>query len=189
MGNKLKYNRKFGFTLIEMIVSLGLFTVVLLLSTGALLSMVNANHKTQSLRAAMDNLNLSLEEMKRNIIQGNTYHCGSAVPITTELPCANVEDGEDYLALEHYTGDLLNAEDQLVYKLESETLKKSVDSGVNFVDVTAPSIKIKHLKFYVSNNGNEPPRVIISIRGTAGQQPGVDASFSIQTMAVQRTPE
>ncbi|MBU0722958.1 type II secretion system GspH family protein, partial [Patescibacteria group bacterium] len=57
-----KQNYLTGFTLVEMIVSLGLFTVILFISMQALLSMVDANHKAQSLRAAMDNLNLSLEE-------------------------------------------------------------------------------------------------------------------------------
>ncbi|MBU0723185.1 hypothetical protein KKH46_03190, partial [Patescibacteria group bacterium] len=174
----------------EMIVSLGLFTVILFISMQALLSMVDANHKAQSLRAAMDNLNLSLEEMARNITQGNTYHCGAGGSIEDELLCAT---GENYLALESYTGDPLDSTDQFVYKLEAETLKKSVNSGANFKNVTAPSIKIEHLKFYVSDNdasgSDEPPRVIISIQGTAGTQQGVISSFNIQTTAVQRTPE
>ncbi|MCK5591605.1 MAG: type II secretion system protein, partial [Candidatus Pacebacteria bacterium] len=48
-----------GFTLVEMMVSLGMFTIVLSISVGALLSMVSSNRKTQSLRGAMDNLNLA----------------------------------------------------------------------------------------------------------------------------------
>jgi len=184
INHKIQTNK--GFTLIETIVSLGLFTVVLFVSMGALLSMVDANRKTQSLRAAMDNLNLSLEEMARNIKQGDTYHCGEGGSIDEEKICGN---GESYLALESYTGNSNVLTDQLVYKLEAETLKKSVNSGVDFVDVTAPSIKIKHLKFYVSNNGNEPPRIIISIQGMAGTKQGVISSFSLQTTAVQRVPE
>ena len=65
-----------GFTLIEMMISLGIFAIVLSVSVGALLSMVSSNRKTQSLRSAMDNLNLAMEEMSRNIIQGRKYHCG-----------------------------------------------------------------------------------------------------------------
>ncbi|MBU1730553.1 hypothetical protein KJ557_03335, partial [Patescibacteria group bacterium] len=135
--------------------------------------MVDANHKAQSLRAAMDNLNLSLEEMARNITQGNAYRCD-----TSSAPCEGT-----VLRLKSYTGD------QLVYKLEAETLKKSVDGGASFTIVTAPSITINYLNFNVTNNGEEPPRVIISIQGTAGTQQGVISSFNIQTTAVQRTPE
>lgn len=168
-----KQNYLTGFTLVEMIVSLGLFTVILFISMQALLSMVDANHKAQSLRAAMDNLNLSLEETARNITQGNAYRCD-----TSSAPCEGT-----VLRLKSYTGD------QLVYKLEAETLKKSVDGGASFTIVTAPSITINYLNFNVTNNGEEPPRVIISIQGTAGTQQGVISSFNIQTTAVQRTPE
>lgn len=168
-----KQNYLTGFTLVEMIVSLGLFTVILFISMQALLSMVDANRKTQSLRVTMDNLNLSLEEIARNIMQGNAYRCD-----TSSAPCEGT-----VLRLKSYMGD------QLVYKLEAETLKKSVDGGASFTIVTAPSITINDLNFDVTNDGNEPPRVIITIQGTAGTKKETISSFNLQTTAVQRTPE
>ena len=187
-----------GFTLIEMMVSLGIFTVVLSISVGALLAMVSSNRKTQTLRSAMDNLNLAMEEMSRNIIQGRKYHCGASV-----LPVANIEDALDctagkefFLAMEAHSGNSTIATDQIVYRLATTTttgrLQKSINSGVSFNDVTAPSIKIEKLEFYVFGNAigdDEVPRVIITIGGTAGVKEGTQSSFNIQTMATQRAPE
>ena len=186
-----------GFTLVEMMVSLGIFAIVLSVSVGALLSMVSSNRKTQSLRSAMDNLNLAMEEMSRNIIQGRKYHCGAGVAmvpntIKDALDCA--AGGEYFLAIEAHDGVLANPNDQIVYRLDSAKgrLEKSFNSGSNFDYVTAPSIFIDNLTFYVSGNtvgDDEVPRVIITIGGTAGDKEGTQSSFDIQTMATQRVPE
>ena len=184
-----------GFTLIEMMVSLGIFTIVLSVSIGALLSMVSSNRKTQSLRSAMDNLNLAMEEMSRNITQGRKYHCGAdafsypVLNIEDELPCPS--GTTTFLAIEDHGGELSVDTDQFVYRLNSGRLEKSVDSGSSFKAVTAPSIDIDHLMFYVFDNDapNEVPRVVITIGGTAGNKEGTQSSFNIQTAVTQRAPE
>ena len=186
-----------GFTVIEMMVSLGIFTIVLSVSVGALLSMVSSNRKTQSLRSAMDNLNLAMEEMSRNITQGRKYHCGAndfsypVLNIEDELSCSSGK--EKFLAIENHDGDLSNDADQIVYKLDSGTgrLQKSINSGQDFKDVTAPSINIDHLKFYVFDNDapDEVPHIVITIGGVAGTKDNIQSSFNIQTMVTQRAPE
>lgn len=197
------FSKKRGFTVIEMVVSLGLFSSVLSISVGSLLSMVNSNRKTQSLRSAMDNLNLAMEEMSRGIIQGRAYHCGTT---SLEYPVSNIEsevscpsgDG-GYLAFEAHDGVSLDSTDQVVYKLDSTTsggrLQKSINGGQTFEYVTAPSINIDNLKFYVfdkdtpSDSVNEVPRVVITIGGTAGTKESTRSSFNIQTTATQRALE
>ena len=198
MRSKKKISKRQGFTLIEMMVSLGIFIIVLSISVGALLSMVSSNRKTQSLRSAMDNLNLAMEEMSRNITQGRKYHCGETSTIDPniikdERSCPSGPSGVDhFLAIEDHNGDLSNIGDQLVYRMNLGRLEKSVDSGNNFKAVTAPSINIDHLMFYVFGNtigDDEVPRVIITIGGTAGDNEGAQSSFNIQTMVTQRVPE
>ncbi|MEK7646088.1 MAG: type II secretion system protein [Patescibacteria group bacterium] len=64
-----------GFTLVEMIVSLGIFAVVATVSLGALVHIVSANKKAQTLQSAITNLNFALETMSREMRVGSTYFC------------------------------------------------------------------------------------------------------------------
>src|SRR3990167_8812616 len=72
-----------GFTLVELIVSIGLFSIVMLVSVGALLALTGANRKAQALQSVMNNLNIALDGMVRSIRMGSDYHCGTGVFIGT----------------------------------------------------------------------------------------------------------
>ncbi len=76
-------NTQRGFTLIEMIVSLGLFSVVAVVALGALLKIINANNKAQSLQTAITNLNFSLEAMSREMRVGARYNCTDGATTVT----------------------------------------------------------------------------------------------------------
>ena len=59
-----------GFSLVEMIVAVTLFAVVMLVSVGALLSLVNATRKARALESVMNNLNVTLDSMVRSLRMG-----------------------------------------------------------------------------------------------------------------------
>src|SRR3989338_4304258 len=65
-----------GFTLVETIVATALFTVVMLIAVGSLLSIVSVNRKAQALHLVMNNLNVALDGMVRAIRTGSNYYCG-----------------------------------------------------------------------------------------------------------------
>src|SRR3989338_5348699 len=89
-----------GFTLIEMIVAVALFAVVMLVSVGALLSLVGANRKAQALQSVMNNLNIALDGMVRSIRMGTSYRCASSAPSDP-----NCQDGGQCFYFEPYGGD------------------------------------------------------------------------------------
>jgi prepilin-type N-terminal cleavage/methylation domain-containing protein len=66
-----------GFTLIEMIVSLALFSVVVTVAVGALLMLVGANDELQGEQSIMTNLSFALDSMSREIRTGTEYYCVS----------------------------------------------------------------------------------------------------------------
>jgi prepilin-type N-terminal cleavage/methylation domain-containing protein len=66
-----------GFTLIEMIVSLALFSVVITISVGALLVLIASNRQLQDEQAVLTNLSFALDSMTREIRTGSAYVCGS----------------------------------------------------------------------------------------------------------------
>ena len=56
---------------------LALFAIVMLIASATLLSLVAANRKAEALQSVMNNLNISLDEMVRNVRMGSNYRCNS----------------------------------------------------------------------------------------------------------------
>lgn len=69
---------QFGFTLVEMIVSLAIFSIVVTVSVGALLVLVATNQQLQAEQSVMTNLSFALDSMTREIRTGTEYFCLSA---------------------------------------------------------------------------------------------------------------
>ncbi len=65
-----------GFTLIEMLVSVAIFTTVMVIALGALLSLSEADRKAEVLNSAINNLSFGMEGMSRSLRTGHSYHCG-----------------------------------------------------------------------------------------------------------------
>lgn len=64
-----------GFTLIEALVSLGIFSIVIVSASGVILSIINSNKKNQAISSVVNNLNYSIESMVRDIKTGYRYQC------------------------------------------------------------------------------------------------------------------
>ena len=188
---KLKTGSR-GFTLVEMIVSVGLFAIVMLVSVGALLALTGANRKAQALQSVMNNLNIALDGMTRSIRMGSNYHCGPGVFIGT----GNLDDcsnGGTMLVIKPFGGN----PNQWGYLFDTggaycgeNRICKSVDGGTNYVALTSPEVTINDLKFYVigtTPGDTEQPKVVITVQGTAGvANMRTKTTFSIQATAVQR---
>lgn len=171
---------KNGFTLIEMTVSLGLFTIIMFIATSAFLNIVNTDRKARSVRIAADNLNIALEDMSRRIKTGSSYYCGAG--------------GEALLSVKNCTSGVNTI---LFFTNQDGTRTKYELSGNSIlrdgVPITSPEIKITSLtglQFIVSGSAvgaadNQQPMVVIVIDGSLGS--GQTASgFKIQTTVTQR---
>jgi prepilin-type N-terminal cleavage/methylation domain-containing protein len=72
----LTYRKKqAGFTLIEMIVSLGVFAIVVTTAVGALLVLISTNQQLQAEQSVMTNLSFALDTMTREMRTGYNYYC------------------------------------------------------------------------------------------------------------------
>ena len=203
---KLATSRQRGFTLVEMMVAVALFAVVMTSSVGALLSMVSANRKAQALQSVMNNLNVALDGMVRNVRMGVAYHCGDAIEtnkttLSTRTDCVS---GGELLAFEAFGNSLTDTGDQWVYWFEDGRLYKSEDARDTTLPVTAPEIIIDSFQVFVtgaegtlSSSGNTvQPKVVFSIQGTAGSEGNafsvvggaarIRTTFNIQAVASQR---
>src|ERR1039458_2601710 len=55
-----------GFTLVEMMVSIAIFMVVAVVAVAALLKIVDANRKSQTLQDAVNNINFAMDSITRS---------------------------------------------------------------------------------------------------------------------------
>src|SRR3989344_3678260 len=93
-ANKMKsklQKKKNGFSLIEIIISLGIFMAVMTIGMGAVLILFDSNKRSQDLKSVINNLNVSLDSMTRELVVGSNYVCnGDAAAVTmdsiTECP-------------------------------------------------------------------------------------------------------
>lgn len=92
-----------GFTLVEMLVAVAIFAIVMTMSVSALMDMVSATRKAQAIQSVMNNLNVALDGMVRNVRMGTRYHCGnpgdSASSLATVADCTS--SGKNSLVLRH----------------------------------------------------------------------------------------
>src|SRR4051812_7330740 len=77
-------NHNKGFTLLEMIVAIAIFTVVAFMAISALLTTFNANTKAQSSRKLVDNVAFAFEDLVRNARIGMDYHCEATAPASND---------------------------------------------------------------------------------------------------------
>lgn len=73
---------KSGYSIIEVIVAITLFTIVVAISSGAFLTIINTNRTSTNDNELNNSVEFVLEEFVRNAREGNTYQCGSTNPST-----------------------------------------------------------------------------------------------------------
>jgi prepilin-type N-terminal cleavage/methylation domain-containing protein len=184
--NKQRIKTEPGFTLIELMMAMTLFSVVTVVATAALLSIVDASKKAQAIQSVMSNLNTALDGMVRSVRMGSNYV---------------VSNGGNRLEFAPYGTDPLDTSKRWVYEWQDISgdgkldalVKEYLPSGyVTRVQlpVTAPEVQIEYLKFYVDgelDTDDKQPRVLLVVRGKAGAEKiKTTTSFSIQASATQR---
>ncbi len=198
-----------GFTLVEMLVAVSLFAVVMTISVGSLLALVDANRKAQGLQSVMNNLNVALDGMVRSIRMGSNYRCGDVTPLVSQDTLSvrkNCPDGGgELLAFEAFDNSATDSSDQWVYWVENNRLYRSTDARQNNkLALTAPEVKIDSFRVFVTgaaetlnaDGDTVQPKVLFSIQGTAGAEGSafsvigtakkIQTTFNIQAVASQR---
>ncbi len=174
-----KKNTKRGFTLIEIMVSLSVFIIIMTVSLGSILSILDTNTKSQTKKTAMDNLSFALESMSRTVRFGTNYYCGSTT--INPPPALDCGGGGNSLSIRSAEGSLI------VYSLLGGRIMKTVNGASS--PVTSAETTITRLTFYVFNSSPSDayqPRVVMVVSGTVGSQTSTQSIFNLQTMMSQR---
>lgn len=179
-----------GFSLIEMIVAVGLFAVIMVVAISALLALVNANRKARALESVMNNLNITLDGMVRAVRMGTTYHCGSTAVPDTDTDDGDCPAGSSTFSFAPYGSDPDVQGTRWAYTFSNGQLFKSEEGGPSGIAVTAPEVDIEDMRFYVvgtERRDTTQPKVVIVVKGTAGSEKlNTSTTFYIQATAVQR---
>jgi len=174
-----------GFTLVEMIIALTLFSLVVAMSTGALVGLFDANRKSQSLASVINNLNYSIENMTRTIRFAKAYNCGAAIPLTTPVNCTgNPTPPGESIAVTSGSGTTI-----FRFNNSNSKLEISTNNGTTYTPITSSEVTITYAKFFVYNTASgegRQPYALIIIRGYAGSKPSSRSEFDIQTIVSQR---
>ena len=160
---------KNGFTLVELLVAMTLFIVIVGVSTGSFIKILQTQRATVSLIAANSNAALTMETITKEIRTGRDF---------------SVEENGDLL--------FTNSQKQAVaYHWDSaaQALEKSVD-GENFKKLTADNVLVTRASFLLFEGDPEkpfPPRITTALTVSATGLPFKTPVINLQMTVSART--
>lgn len=192
-----------AFTLIEVVVAVGLFSIVMMVALAIILSVVDNNKKVHSVNVVVDNLNFAIDSMVRDIKTGKNYNCsGGALSIITDsVPvCTGATTKAITLISTLYDKEKIvqykyveNADNTgKIVKLsciaKTDGNIKDCNGQYDTSDLTSPEINITGVTFIVNPGtpSRVQPSVFLLIKGTSSINPTEASDFRIQTLISQR---
>ncbi len=211
----IKFNTSEGFTLIEMIVSLAIFSIVAVVALGALMKIVSANKKAQSLQSAMTNINYALESISREMRVGSDFSCTNqtssvdgnyfmAADCPGVVPPTNPSPNTDGLMIAFRSSRANTAKTcnliyayHFLYDGKSWDLRKATQpdgssdctdplTSQNFASIIDPNVIITG--YYMNVTADMYPLASLRISGYVGARELERTYFNVQTAVSSRVP-
>jgi prepilin-type N-terminal cleavage/methylation domain-containing protein len=167
---------KKGFTLIEMLVTVGLFAIIITIAVGGFVNAERTQRQVSSLISAQSNVSIALEQMSRDIRTGYLFCHDPGVSIYSSR-CNDAANAElPYCVVENPTSSIpiwmcpsLDFRDangnEIKYSWAGGALTESVNSSTP-QSITGNTVYVKYLKFQVfgqTEGDHWPPRITISL--------------------------
>jgi prepilin-type N-terminal cleavage/methylation domain-containing protein len=202
-----------GFTLIEMIVSLAIFSIVATVAVGALLMLVGTNDRLQGEQAITSNISFALDSMVREIRTGSKFYCHSATSVTSSFnrifnPAHNIDtilsatavsscenganSGHRYHGVAFVEGgdSVSGSGRRILYYFDDQDNILYRRTGANAPQpVLSSEVAIEAFDMFVSATGDGDVRqtsITIYIKATESGL-GTDKPFYFQTTIIPRT--
>ncbi|MBI4132432.1 MAG: hypothetical protein HY474_02255 [Candidatus Sungbacteria bacterium] len=164
-----------GFTLLEMVVSFGIFAVVIVTAIGAVIAISNAQVKAANTQNVQDNLRFALESMTKEMRTGRTFAPSGGNPPA-------------YAALTFLRSDGV----QVTYCSRAGALRKVTGANTDCAagsDVTSDAVTVEQLVFYIvgqaAGASDGQPRITVALRASSSDR-RFPTTFRLQTTIVQR---
>jgi len=182
-----------GFSLIEMIVAIGLFAVIVIISIGILIDVSKAQMKAANVQATQDNIRFSLELLTKEMRTGSNY------VLTTK--CVPAEDFGSEISFKVAIGDdRVYYLDTISRDADNKPLMrimrvKGVDCTVGDINpLTAEDVLVESLQFKLFGeaegiNDGQPVAVIALKVKSKNTKIQLESSMNLQTTVTQRLRE
>ena len=204
-------NNQRGFTLVELLVSVFLFSIVMTISMGALLVLLDANQKGQGVQTVMSNLSFAIDSMTRNVRTGYAYNCqdwdewdddyklGDNLDDNDTNDCKITDDGA---AISFIDGRTLKRMAYGYYDDPADLdgyIRRKIDDGP-WMRLTSDELNVTNFTIVVegsdqgitgsgaaSDNDYKQPTAQFLIEGYIVSDEDTDIDFRLQTEITQRT--
>ncbi|QQG45685.1 MAG: type II secretion system protein [Candidatus Sungiibacteriota bacterium] len=176
------HTKKQGFTLLEMIISIGIFSVLVIASIGVTLGVSNAQIKAANIQAILDSIRFSLELITKEMRTGSGYAatsygaaCGGASGSEISFTTALGESRTYYLSPATKT----------IMRMTQTT------NCVQAVPFSSEEVNIDRLNFALSGSASGPndgqPRVTLTMKARSkSPKYYLESSLDLQTTVAQR---
>jgi len=184
-----KSNFSKGYTIIEILVAVGIFTMIIAAPTGFLVGSIEAQRKALSSQELVNNVSYTLEYMSRALRMAKKDLTGDC--IERGLNYENPADDISKIRFLNYKGYCQE------FSLSDAQLKerKSIDGDKEnlgeFFPLTSNDLEVELVRFQLSGAGQDDefqPRItlFLKVKGARGQKPELQPEIKIQTTISQR---
>ncbi len=195
-----------AFSLVELMVALTIFSVVITMAMGTLLTLMHANTKAQAISTAMTNISFALDNITRTLRVGYNFYCadagtditGSGADLLHTSPYNGVRSCSSGGGAIVFTHGLDNTK-RIGYRLNNNQIEQRIDkvgvsdSWVPITSNTAPSaVVLRNMRFTlvgasgVGAGDIEQPRVSLYIDGYVDGGARGQTDFRVQSNVTQR---
>lgn len=156
-----RHKKKFGFTMVELIVAISVFSVAISLVTGAFVRTLKTQRILNHLMAVNSNASLVIEQMMREIRTGYNF---SVVPNCDELIFTRSRDNR-----------------LVSYKWNAQNFSIEIDNGAGFKPLTASNVAVRSLCFTLVGGVADPPRITMTLKVGSTEQQIAENVLNLQT--------
>lgn len=155
-----------GFTVIELVVAMGIFSVVILMGVGGFARALKAQRQVSAFSSTNSNMSLVFEQIAREIRTGVNF-------------CANgiVCGSSSVLSFINARGDTVT------YCLDGEAVERFIGNGScgSGQKLTADNVSVQYLTFIISGNQNDDGRPpLITVLTGASPKDASAASYTVR---------
>lgn len=196
-----------GFTLIEIMVALMIFAIVCVVALAALVKILDANKKAQTIQDSVVNLSFTMESLSREVRAGSKLYCtvlGSgdlaitSIAAQTDSGCGGGLSGSYGAAFAFYSNraitgcaGLINAYEIVSNGSGGYTMKKAMQTSCGQALAFQPIVDTSNVtltNYFLYMTDNAYPLLYIMVDGLAGSQESTKTRFVLQTAASMRLP-